>query len=134
MMLGLGLALACCSAANADAAEDKREENIRRMLQITTATGRAAPSMPSATYAKKLALAIKHNIRFDTEIEGNPVAVVRAETEIDGRIKSRHLVQSSGVGEWDTAVLNAIDRTERFPIEANETLPRAIEFHMRPKE
>lgn len=101
---------------------------------MTTATGPAAPSMPSATYVKKIALTIKNNIRSNTKIEGNPLAVVRVDTTIDGRITSRHLIQSSGVVDWDTAVLNAIDRTERFPIEANETLPRAIEFHFRPKE
>ena len=82
----------------------------------------------------KLALAVKNNIRPDTEIEGNPVAVVRAETEVDGHIKSRSLVQSSGVAEWDKAVLDAIDRTGQFPVEANETLPKVIEFHFRPKE
>lgn len=134
LLSGLGLALTCSFAARADAVEDKRQENLRRMAQIKTATGLAKPAMPSAAYSMKLALAVKTNIRLDIEIEGNPVAVVRAETEVDGRIKSRDLVQSSGVVEWDTAVLKAIDQTSRFPLEANETLPKVVEFHFRPRE
>ena len=129
-----GLALTCSFAARADTVEDKRQENLRRMAQMKTATGLAKPGTPSAAYSMKLALAVKNNIRPDTEIEGNPVAVVRAETEVDGHIKSRSLVQSSGVAEWDKAVLDAIDRTGQFPVEANETLPKVIEFHFRPKE
>ena len=104
------------------------------MALIKTATVPAAPKVPSAAYAMKIALSVKNNIHLDTEIVGNPEAVVRIVTELDGRIKSHTLVQSSGVIEWDTAVLKAIVRTERFPTESNETLPKVIEFHFRPNE
>ena len=104
------------------------------MVRIQSATGLAAPKAPSAAYAMQIALAVKKNIHPDAEIKGNPEAVVRIETASDGRILNHNLVQSSGVVEWDMSVLQAIVRTERFPLEPNEALPKVIVFHFRPNE
>jgi colicin import membrane protein len=77
-------------------------------------------------------LAVKRNIAAP-EISGNPVAVVKVNVERDGRIIARELVSSSGVKEWDAAVLLAVDKTQRLPVEPNEYLPPVIEFAFRPR-
>ncbi|MDM0074830.1 energy transducer TonB [Variovorax sp. J2P1-59] len=123
-----------CYAVHAGPAEEQREENLRRMARIQNATALAAPKAPSAAYAMQIALAVRKSIHLDTEIKGNPEAVVRIETASDGRILNHNLVQSSGVVEWDTSVLQAIVRTERLPLEPNEALPKVIVFHFRPNE
>ena len=131
---GFAVAIACIfSNAHSSSVEEQRQENLRRLLQAKSGTALAAPKAPSSSYTLQLALAVKRHIHLTAEIEGDPEAVVRIETALDGRIVSQSLVRSSGVVEWDRAVLDAVIRTERLPLEASETLPKFIEFHFRPK-
>jgi colicin import membrane protein len=52
----------------------------------------------------------------------------------DGTILSRRLVKSSGLKEWDDAVLRAIDRTEVLPRDVDGRVPSPIVIDFRPRE
>ena len=51
----------------------------------------------------------------------------------DGRIMSSRIVKGSGVPEWDSAVLRAIERTEVLPRDEDGKVPSAliIEYQLR---
>lgn len=125
----------------AERAEAQRQENLRRIQGLAgasggeTATGSALQSAgPSATYAGRIKARIKPNIVFPDAIEGNPVAEVEVRTAPDGTIVGRRLVRSSGVREWDDAVLRAIDRTETLPRDVDGRVPPTMVIAFRPRD
>jgi colicin import membrane protein len=92
-----------------------------------TSTGTAARDAgPSASYAGRIRARIKPNIVLTDEVDGNPVAEVKVLTSPDGTIVGKTLVKSSGVKEWDDAVLRAIDRTGILPRDTDGTIPPAM--------
>jgi len=118
-----------------------REENLKKMLAqaggtgAPNATGSAAQSAgPSAGYAGRLKARIKPNIVFADDLPGNPSAEVEVRAAPDGTITGRRLVKSSGVKEWDDAVLRAIDRTEVLPRDTDGRVPSPIVITFRPKD
>nr|MCU0774974.1 cell envelope integrity protein TolA [Ideonella sp.] len=125
----------------AERAEAQRQENLRRIQGLAgasggeTATGSAPQSAgPSATYAGRIKARVKPNIVFPDAIDGNPVAEVEVRTAPDGTIVGRRLVRSSGVREWDDAVLRAIDRTETLPRDVDGRVPPTIVIAFRPRD
>jgi colicin import membrane protein len=117
-----------------------REENLRRMEGLASATG--APSAtgtadraagPSASYAGRIRARVKPNITFTDDIPGNPSAEVEVQMAPDGTITSRRLIKPSGIASWDQAVLRALDKTQVLPrdIDGRVHTPLLIEF--RPK-
>jgi colicin import membrane protein len=125
----------------AERAEAQRQENLRRIQGLAgasggeTATGSALQSAgPSATYAGRIKARIKPNIVFPEAIDGNPVAEVEVRTAPDGTIVGRRLVRSSGVREWDDAVLRAIDRTETLPRDVDGRVPATMVIAFRPRD
>jgi colicin import membrane protein len=122
-------------------AEKQRQQNLERLIGQAGATG--APGStgtaqqsagPSAGYAGRLKARIKPNIVFADDPAGNPTATVEVRAAPDGTILSRRLVKSSGLTEWDEAVLRAIDRTEVLPRDVDGRVPSPIEIHFRPRE
>jgi colicin import membrane protein len=75
----------------------------------------AQTSGPSSTYGGRIRGAVEPNITFTTELNGNPTAEVEVRQSPDGTITGSRLVKSSGVKEWDDAVLRAIDKTQKLP-------------------
>lgn len=130
-----------------DAAEEKRlaqqrEENLKRMMgQIPTGSGApgsrgtaAADAAPSRSYAGLIVKAVKPNIVFTEVISGNPEAVIEVRAAPTGTIIGRRLVKSSGVKDWDEAVLRAIDRTGSLPKDTDGRVPGTVEIVFRPKD
>jgi colicin import membrane protein len=89
---------------------------------------------PSASYAGRVIARVKPNIVFTEAIGGNPTAIVEVRTSPDGTIISRKLTQSSGVKEWDEAVLRAIDKTEMLPRDTDGRVPSTLLISFRPKD
>ncbi len=115
--------------------DKQREENLRRMMGQadragptgTGGTGTAAVSRaPSAAYVGRLIATIKPNIVFTGQVPGNPAAEVEVRAAPGGTIISRRLVKSSGYGDWDEAVLRAIDRTASLPLDADGRVPSGL--------
>ncbi len=121
--------------------EAQRVKNLQRMTGMAGATGGAnatgsalKSAGPSAGYAGRLRARIKPNIVFTDDISGNPTAEVEVRTAPDGTIISRKLLKSSGVKNWDEAVLKAIDKTEVLPRDTDGRVPALLEISFRPKD
>ena len=122
-------------ASNPRAAEDakrqleqQRQENLRRIAGMAGATGEPSASGtakqssgPSANYRGRLAALFKRNIVFSgaDAISGNPKTVVQLKVSSTGLIMSSRITKSSGVPAWDDAVLRAVERAERIPLDEN---------------
>jgi colicin import membrane protein len=115
-----------------------RKEQIERMTNLAgkaddTGSAKKA-SGPSATYAGKVVAAVRPNIIFPGTVNGNPSAEVEVTTLPTGEILGRKLVRSSGDPDWDTAVLRAIDRTQRLPRDVDGRIPSPMIIAFRPKD
>jgi colicin import membrane protein len=73
------------------------------------------------------------NIVFTDEVEGNPSAIVEIKNTEDGQIVGIRLVESSGNKGWDEAVLKAVVRTQKLPLDANGKAPSIIIITFKPK-
>jgi colicin import membrane protein len=115
------------------AAEKLRQENLRRNASMAGATGDAdskgtaqKSSGGSTTYGAIARAAIRPNIVFAQEVEGNPIAKVEVRVTLDGTIISQRLLQSSGNKAWDEAAINAIIRTRVMPKDVDGKIPDTI--------
>ena len=121
--------------------EAQRQQNLHRMTGMAGASGSANASGtalrsagPSASYAGRIRARIKPNIVFTEELQGNPTAEVEVRTAPDGTIVGRKVTQSSGVKEWDDAVLKAIDKTQVLPRDIDGSMPSALLLVFRSKD
>lgn len=121
--------------------EAERKKQLERMAGLLGGTGapnsggKAAQSAgPSAGYAGRIAARIKPNIVFTDAIVGDPIAEVEVRVAPDGTIIGRRLVKSSGMKEWDEAVLRAVDRTEVLPRDTDGRVPSSIPISFRARD
>jgi colicin import membrane protein len=117
----------------------QREANIKRILGDANATGNSAGTAartagPSAAYAGRIKARIKPNILLTDTVDGNPLAEVEVRCSPDGTIISSKLIKSSGVKEWDDAVLRAIEKTEILPRDTDGTMPSPMVIAFRPRD
>ncbi|MDC8784466.1 cell envelope integrity protein TolA [Roseateles koreensis] len=128
-------------AARDAKAEAQRQDNLRRIQGMAGATG--APdargtalqaSGPSANYAGRIKARIRPNIIYPDTSSANPVAEVEVRTAPDGAILSRKLLKPSGDGDWDAAVLRAIDKTEILPRDTDGRVPSVLVISFKPRE
>ncbi len=116
------------------------DDNVKRMLgQLgapVNATGTAARSSgPSASYTGRVIARVRPNIRFDPDsVSGNPAAEVEVRCGADGTIIGRRITKSSGIPEWDDAVLRALDRTQILPRDTDGSIPTPMTLVFRPKD
>lgn len=125
-------------AARQQAQLDKqRQEQLDRIMKQAGGAANGSPtgqgavtSGPSSTYAGRIRGAIEPNITFTSELNGNPTAEVEVRQGPDGTITGSRLVKSSGVKEWDDAVLRAVDKTQKLPrdIDGRVISPMIITF------
>lgn len=79
---------------------------------------------PSSAYGHFVNTAIRPNIYYSGL--GDPVAEVQVIASPDGAINTIRLVKSSGIAEWDRAVLQAITKTGRLPKDQDGVIPEAV--------
>jgi colicin import membrane protein len=130
--------------ADAKKVAELRKQQIERMTRMADqatgsgdakATGSAKQSSgPSTSYAGRIVARIKPNITYTESLSGNPVAEVEVRTSPDGTIISRKLIKSSGVKSWDDAVINAIDKTEKLPLDVDGRVIPSLTLEFRPKD
>jgi colicin import membrane protein len=131
-------------AAAEQALARQREEYLARMMGQLGGAGSGigargtAPagggSGHSASYAGRLIQAIKPNIVFGDTVAGNPAAEVEVRTGPGGTIIGSTLVKSSGIPEWDSAVLRAVERTGTLPKDTDGRVPPRLTISFRPKD
>lgn len=117
----------------------QREENLKRALGDADATGSPAAAGtaardagPSATYAGKVVARVRPNILLTETLPGKPAAEVEVRAAPNGAILSRRLVKSSGIKDWDDAVLRAIDRTGELPRDVDGRVPPVLVISFTP--
>ena len=123
-------------------AEAQRQENLRRIQGMAgasggpTSTGTALKSSgPSANYAGRIKARVRPNIIYaDPGGPSNPEAEVEVRAGPDGTIVARKIVKSSGLPDFDGAVLRALDKTEKLPTDTDGTVPRVMIITFRPRE
>jgi colicin import membrane protein len=124
-------------------AATQREAQIKRILNQASSTGSGSPGStgtaektagPSASYGGRIIGAIRPNIVFPNDISGNPAAEVEVRVGADGFILGRRLTKSSGVKEWDDAVLRAIDKTEKLPRDTDGRVAPQMLLVFKPKD
>ncbi len=128
----------------ADAAlEKQRQANLKRMLTGLPGDGNPnASSRASAggrgssrTYGAIVRAAIKPNVVFMDELQGNPTAKIEVRLMSDGTIISQRLTQSSGEKAWDDAAMNAITRTRVMPRDVDGRIPdTTLILEMKPRD
>lgn len=89
-------------------------------------------AVPTPAYATRVALAVQRNIVFAAGAL-NPRAELELRLERDGRIIGTRLTRPSGDARWDRAVLDAVARTARLPVDADGTAPPVVVLSMRPR-
>ncbi len=121
-------------------AEALREKQLQRILEQAGtggngSNGTAARSAgPSSSYGGRVKAAIYPNITFVRELESNPMVDVEVRTAPDGVIMSRRIIKSSGVKEWDDAVLDAIDKTGKLPRDGDKPPPSSMVIGFKPRD
>ncbi len=121
--------------------EAQRQENLKRMMGMAgasggeKATGTAQKSSgPSSSYGGRVVARVRPNIVYADNPAGNPAAEVEVRVAPDGTIIGRKLLKSSGIPEWDNAVLRAIDKTEVLPRDTDGSVPSSLVISFRPKD
>jgi colicin import membrane protein len=113
-------------AEEAKAMEADRQKNLKRMAGLAGPGGSGEAgststalqsSGPSAGYTGRIQARIKPNVTYTEIISGNPVTEIEVSLSPTGDILSRRIVKGSGNKSWDNAALNAIDKTEKLPLD-----------------
>lgn len=107
--------------------EEMRAQQLKRMAALAGAppantgsggNGNAAKSAgPGTSYFGLVASRIKPNITYTDIISSNPTTEIEVSLSPTGNIQSRRIVKRSGNNAWDNAALNAIDKTEKLPLD-----------------
>jgi len=98
----------------------------------TAGDGRGLSMSPS--YGAKVSAKLRPNIVYTDEIVGNLETVIEVRATVDGTILSRKIVKSSGNKAWDEAVINAIDKTDKLPPDADGRIPTYGTIKFRPRD
>lgn len=121
--------------------EAQRQDNLKRIMGMAGASGgenargtALKSSGPSSTYGGRVAARVKPNITYGDNPPGNPAAEVEVRIAPDGTIIGRKLIKSSGLPEWDSAVLRAIDKTESLPRDGDGSVPPVLLLSFRPHD
>ncbi|HEY9108112.1 MAG TPA: cell envelope integrity protein TolA [Roseateles sp.] len=130
-------------AKEAKDAEAKREalrlENLRRIQGMAGGTpgsnGNADKNAaPSAGYAGRIKGKIRPLIIYADDGVANPMAEVQVTLSPDGLILGTKVLKASGDGDWDRAVLRAIEKAERLPRDVDGRVPPVLILTFRPRE
>ncbi|MBV8035702.1 cell envelope integrity protein TolA [Roseateles sp.] len=133
-------AKAAKEAKEADARrEAQRQEFLRRIQGMAGgtpgSTGAAAQnSAPSAGYAGRIKGKIRPLIIYSDDGAANPTAEVQVALGPDGRILGTKVLKASGDGDWDRAVLRAIEKAETLPRDVDGRVPPVLILSFRPRE
>lgn len=130
------------AAADAKAAEQRRQEDLKRMMgQATSATGgtgtaeKSQGPKGSPDYANKLRAKIRSNTVFDNSgVSGNPAGEYTVELFPDGTVRTVRVNKASGVPGFDEAVRTAIMKSQPFPADKDGKVPSSFTFTHYPKD
>lgn len=130
--------LAAIAAAPATAATAASEAASAALPAASRASAdRNSPTSP-LSYAARIRVAVRRHLVMPTgqltqaELQANPMAEVEVKTAPDGSIVGIRLSRSSGVADWDTAVLRAVEHTQSLPLDRDGRVPPVLFLAFRP--
>ena len=101
----------------------------------TTGTGVGTGGTAPPGYADRVRKKIKPFITYNpSQINGNPPVSVYVELAPDGNILSKRIVKSSGVEDWDNAVMKALESAGSLPKDEDGKVPRQVNLIFKPKD
>ena len=80
------------------------------------------PSL-SSSYKEKIKASVMSNA--SEQPNAGPVSV-KIKSRPDGKILAKQLIRSSGDPDWDNAILQAIDKTEKLPTDIDGRTPTTM--------
>ena len=87
---------------------------------------------PAPPYAEIIARAIKANITIQHLPVDNAAAEVLVRVSPSGAVMNAKVVRSSGNVEWDEAVVKAVYRTSKLPLDVDGRIPGEMDLVFRP--
>lgn len=126
-------------AADSKAAEQRRQDDLKRMMSQAGGTGDAAKSQGprgDPGYANKVAAKIRSNTVFEVPagLAGNPPVEYAVELLPDGSVRGIRKTKSSNVPGFDEAVARAIEKSQPFPPDKDGKVPGSINVIHKPKD
>jgi colicin import membrane protein len=129
--------------ADAEAAEQRRIEDLSRMTAQATGSGGAGqaarsqgPSRADAGYAAKVGGKIRSNTVFNVpdELANNPAVEYAVDLLPDGSVRSIRKLKGSGIPGFDEAVKRAIEKSQPFPPDNSGRAPSGFTVSHKPKD
>lgn len=127
-------------AADSKAAEQRRQDDLKRMMSQAGGTGDAAKSQGprgDPGYANKIAAKIRSNttgFEVPAGLAGNPAVEYAVELLPDGSVRGIRKTRSSNVPGFDEAVARAIEKSQPFPPDKDGKVPPSINVIHKPKD
>jgi colicin import membrane protein len=129
--------------ADAEAAEQRRIEDLSRMTAQATGSGGSGqaarsqgPSRADAGYAAKVGGKIRSNTVFNVpdELANNPAVEYAVDLLPDGSVRGIRKIKGSGVPGFDEAVRRAIEKSQPFPPDNSGRAPSGFTVSHKPKD
>jgi periplasmic protein TonB len=109
---------------------------IRFELEGPSSTGRFHRSQSfydtSIPYAKRLADAVKYFLVDPGPVSPQSMVEVEVVTEPSGNVTSFKLLRSEGSAQWEGAVLRAMAKLDRLPLDSDGKIPPQLSLLFRP--
>jgi colicin import membrane protein len=119
-------------AREAKQTEERRAQTLANMRNNLPVSPTINPVSPG--YTGRIQGRIKPNIVYTGHVLGNPTAEVEISLAPDGYILQVHLKRSSGIAEWDEAVLRAIEKTAQLPLDIDGHIPAKMVLSFDPNK
>ena len=97
-------------------------KNIDSLPDTKSKPASTTPSLSSA-YTEKIKASVMSNV--SEQPNAGPVSV-KIKSRPDGMILAKQLTRSSGDPDWDNAILQAIDKTEKLPTDIDGRTPTTM--------
>jgi len=98
------------------------KDDVSPNTKLKPASDTKLPSLSNA-YQEKIKASVMSNV--SEQPNAGPVSV-QIKSRPDGKILAKKLIRSSGDPDWDNAILQAIDKTEKFPTDIDGRTPTTM--------
>ena len=98
------------------------KDDVSPNTKLKPASDTKLPSL-SSTYTEKIKASVMSNV--PEQPNAGPVSV-KIKSKPDGTVLAKQLIRSSGDPDWDNAILQAIDKTEKLPTDIDERTPTTM--------
>ena len=97
-------------------------KNSDSLSNTKSKSSSTTPSLSNA-YQEKIKASVMSNV--SEQPNAGPVTV-QIKSRPDGKILAKKLIRSSGDPDWDNAILQAIDKTEKLPTDIDGRTPTTM--------